>query len=140
MWECPRCHRQFSKPNQSHYCSKPESIDEYIASQPESVQPLLEQVRVTIQAAAPDASERIAWSMPAFWQKTILIQFAAGKKHIGIYPGELSKLPFTDRISVYETTKGAIRLPIDKPLDLDLIADITRFKLSLLVEPEEKAE
>ena len=35
MWTCPKCGKQFSKEDQNHFCLKPESIDEYIAAQPE---------------------------------------------------------------------------------------------------------
>lgn len=42
VWTCPKCGRTFKKQNQSHYCGKaPETIDAYIVSQPEEVQPYL---------------------------------------------------------------------------------------------------
>ena len=40
------------------------SIDDYIASYPEDVQVILEQVRATIRAAVPDAGEKISYQMP----------------------------------------------------------------------------
>lgn len=40
MWKCPKCGREFARANQSHYCGeKPLTVDEYIAQQPEAVQP-----------------------------------------------------------------------------------------------------
>ena len=87
-WKCPKCCREFSKTNQDHYCVKPQTIDEYIAAQEESIRPRLIQLRSIIQDAIPDAEERISWSMPTFWKGTNLIHFAVFKKHIGIYPGE----------------------------------------------------
>ncbi|MDR2620609.1 MAG: hypothetical protein LBC29_05785 [Propionibacteriaceae bacterium] len=41
-------------------------IDAYIAAQPESVRGLLQDIRKTIRAAAPDASEKISYQMPTF--------------------------------------------------------------------------
>ena len=129
MWQCPKCGRYFKKQNQSHYCgNKPTTIDEYIAAQAEEVRPILELIRKTIREAAPEAVEKISWSMPTFWQRENLIHFAAFKKHIGIYPGDLSRTPFEQRLSAYKTTKGAIQLPLDKPIDYDLIAEITKYR------------
>lgn len=33
MWKCPKCGREFSRQDQSHYCDKPKTIDEYINTQ-----------------------------------------------------------------------------------------------------------
>jgi len=108
----------------------PQSIDEYIAAQPEAVRPLLSKVRATIRAAAPDAAERMAWRMPTFWQGANIIHFAAFKSHLGIYPGDLSQLPFADRLASLSTTKGAIQFAYDQPVDYDLIAYITRYRVA----------
>jgi len=109
----------------------PSAIDEYISVQAEAVRPILEKIRKTIRAAAPDASEKIAWQMPTFWQGENLIHFAVFKKHIGIYPGDLSRLPFKERLAAYHCTRGAIQFPYDKPIDYELIADITRWRVSV---------
>ena len=78
MWRCPKCGREFEKRNQSHFCGEPvQTIDAYIAAQPESVQPLLNQVRDTLRAALPYAKGRISWSMPTYWHKQNIIHFAA---------------------------------------------------------------
>ena len=99
-------------------------MDAYIAAQPESVQPFLNQVRDTIRAVLPDAQERISWSMPTYWNKHNIIHFAAFKMHIGLYPGPKAIENFADRLTEYKTSKGAVQLPYSKPLPLDLIADI----------------
>ena len=130
MWQCPKCGRDFKKTSQDHYCgSSPSSIDEYIAAQSEEVRPLLAKIRKTIKRAAPKAEEKISWRMPTFWQGENLIHFAAFKKHISIFPGDLSHLPFEERLSGYKTTKGAIQFPLDKPIDYDLITEITLFRV-----------
>lgn len=86
-------------------------IDEYIANQPENIQVLLLQVRETIRAAAPDATEKISWQMPTFWQGRNLIHFAAQKSHLGIYPGAEAMKHFAPRLAEYMTSKGAIQFP-----------------------------
>ena len=43
MWKCPKCGREFKVKDQSHFCMKPQTIDEYIAAQEESLRPRLQQ-------------------------------------------------------------------------------------------------
>jgi len=118
---------------------KHDTIDDYIAEQPEEIRPMLTKVRETIRGVAPDATEKISWRMPTFWQGENLIHFAAFKKHMGIYPGDLSLIPFEDRLEGYHRTKGAIQFPYDKPVDYGLIADIARWRLaSAMAKAEEK--
>lgn len=129
MWTCPKCGREFKNTEQDHFCVKPNSIDEYIAAQLEELQPLLQSIRETIRAAAPDAIEKISWQMPTFWQGENLIHFAAFKKHIGLYPGGEATTHFAERLAGYKTSKGAIQLPLGKPIDYELIADIVRWRV-----------
>ena len=124
MWKCPKCGREFKNREQDHYCIKPESIEQYIEFQEEVAQPYLRAIRDTIHNAIPEAQERISWSMPTFWKKRNLIQFAAFKNHIGLYPGPEAVDAFQDRLTGYFTSKGTIRLPYQEPLPLDLVADI----------------
>jgi uncharacterized protein YdhG (YjbR/CyaY superfamily) len=132
MWKCPSCGREFENANQHHFCTELNEIDEYIAAQPADVQPLLQSVRETIRAAAPDAVEKISWRMPTFWQGENIIHFAAFKKHIGLYPGGEAVGVFENRLKGYKTSKGAIQLPLDQPIDHALIADIVRWRLENL--------
>lgn len=102
-------------------------IIEYILEQPESIRPLLIQVRDAIMSVLPDAEERISWSMPTYWDKHNIIHFAAFKKHIGLYPGPDAIIHFEDSLKGYKTSKGAIQFPYDKPLPLELIANIANW-------------
>ena len=102
-------------------------IVDYISTNPEEIQPLLNQVRDAIRQVLPDAEERISWRMPTYWKDHNIIHFAAFKKHIGIYPGPEAIIHFEERLSGYKTSKGAIQLPYDKHLPIELIADITKW-------------
>lgn len=125
MWTCPKCGRSFKNTNQQHYCGrKPETIDEYIEAQSEEAQLYLNQIRDIISTALPDAQERISWSMPTYWKKHNLIQFAAHKQHIGLYAGPEAVVGFAEELKEYKTSKGTIQLPYNKPLPLELIAKI----------------
>ena len=128
MWTCPKCGRTFQKQEQSHYCGKaPESIEEYIAAQPEGIQPYLNQVRDALHRALLDAEERISWSMPTYRKKHNIIQFAGFKNHVGLYPGPEAVLAFSQRLKEYKTSKGTIQLPYSKPVPAELIAEIAKW-------------
>lgn len=129
QWKCPKCGREFQRTQQEHDCVKPNVIDEYLAAQPLVVQPLLQRVRETIHAAAPNAVEKISWRMPTFWQGENLVHFAAFQKHIGLYPGGEAVGVFAERLAGYKTSKGAIQFPLDQPIDEELIADIVRWRV-----------
>ena len=107
------------------------SIDDYIATFPEETQALLEEVRATIKAAAPEAEEKISYGMPAFALNGNLIYFAKAKNHIGLYPAS-SGVPeaFKEELSRYKCTPGSIHLPINEPLPLELITRIVQYRVA----------
>ncbi|HEY0739350.1 MAG TPA: DUF1801 domain-containing protein [Herpetosiphonaceae bacterium] len=107
----------------------PTTIDEYIAGFPQDVQAMLEQVRATIKAAAPEAEETIKYQMPTFMLKGNLVYFAAFKKHIGFYPVPSGIEAFKDELAVYKQGKGSIQFPLDQPLPLDLISRIVKWRV-----------
>lgn len=106
------------------------SIDEYIATFPEETQKILEELRATIKAVAPEAEEKISYQMPTFDLKGNLIHFAAFKNHIGLYPTPSGTQAFKRELSIYQSGKGSIKFPIDKPLPMDLIRKIVKFRVA----------
>ncbi len=105
------------------------NIDDYLSIFPKEVQIILEEMRQEIRAAAPEAEEVISYQMPAFKQKGVLVWFAAFKDHIGFFPTALGVEAFKEELSGYETSKGTIRFPIDKPIPLDLVKKIVEFRV-----------
>ena len=106
------------------------SMDEYIATFPEGIQKILEELRTTIKAAAPQAEEKISYQMPTFFLKGNLVHFAAHKNHIGFYPTPGGTQAFKDELSIYQGGKGSIRFPIDQPMPLELISRIVKFRVA----------
>ncbi len=104
------------------------SIDDYIASFPPEVQVLLEEVRQTIRGAAPEATETIKYAMPTFVLNGNLVYFGAFKQHIGFYPVPSGIAAFKKELSAYKMGKGSIQFPFDKPMPLDLITEIVKFR------------
>lgn len=110
--------------------TKPENFDQYIAAFPPETQKLLVQLRDTIRKEAPDAEEVISYGMPLFKQNGRLIYFAAHKNHIGFYPMITAIEAFKDKLSDYKWAKGTIQFPLGKPLPVELITQIVKFRVS----------
>jgi uncharacterized protein YdhG (YjbR/CyaY superfamily) len=109
--------------------SKFKTVDEYISTFPASTKKILQQVRKTIKDAAPQAEDVISYNMPASKLKGILVYYAAYEKHIGFYPTASGIKVFEDQLGDYKFSKGAIQFPIDKPMPVDLITKIVKFRV-----------
>ena len=105
------------------------SIDEYIATFSKEVQTILQELRATIKAAAPDAEEKISYQIPTFALKGNLVHFAAWKTHVGFYPGANGVKTFAQELAKYETAKGSVRFQMTDPLPHELISNIVKFRV-----------
>jgi len=105
------------------------TIDEYIAAFAPEVQVVLQQVRRTVRAAAPEAEEAISYQIPAFKQEGVLVYFAAFKNHIGLYPPISGNTRLEKAVAPYAGEKGNLRFPLDRPVPFELIGRITRLRL-----------
>lgn len=106
------------------------TIDAYIAGFPPEVQVLLQQIRTTIQALAPEAREAMKYAIPTFTLGSNLVHFAAYKNHIGLYPAPRALEAFKDELAGYKGSKGAVQFPLDQPLPMDLIARIVQYRIA----------
>lgn len=109
--------------------AKPLTIDEYIASFPEDIQVLLQEVRAAIMEAAPGATEVISYSMPAFKLNGMLVWIGAHTNHIGFYPRVSAMMAFKDEVSRYKNAKGSVQFPFNQPMPVDLITRIVKFRV-----------
>ena len=105
------------------------TFDEYCAQFPEDVRQILVKVRATIKESAPEATERISYQMPAFFQNGGLIWFGAYRRHIGIYPRTAGMMELPE-LSAYKGTKGSVHFPLDKPMPYELIRKIVKVRLA----------
>lgn len=106
------------------------TIDDYIAGCPESVKPILEQIRALVRENAHGATEAIMYQMPTFVLNGNLVHFAAFKRHIGLYPPVTGSAELRAEVARYEGPKGALRFPLDEPIPYDLIARIVRYRVA----------
>lgn len=117
--------------------AKPASIDAYIMTFTDEVKKVLEQVRETIKKAAPGVQEEISYAMPAFsLNGAILIYFAGYKNHVGLYPAPTRNPFFEEDFAAYKTGKGSIQLPLNKPMPLDLISKIVKFRMKEILHKQ----
>lgn len=116
------------------------TIDEYIATFPIEIQKILEEIRATIKAAAPEAQEKISYQMPAFALHGNLVYFAAFTNHIGFYPAPRAIEEFKTELLAYEGSKGTIKFPLDQPIPFDLISRIVKFRVKENLEKAAKGK
>jgi uncharacterized protein YdhG (YjbR/CyaY superfamily) len=118
--------------------SSPANIDEYIGRYPKEIQVILRKIRVTIQKAAPDAKEAISYQIPTFKLGGNLVHFAAFSTHISFFPTSSGIAKFKKELGVYETSKGTVSFPIEKPIPYGLISKITKYRVMENIEKAKK--
>jgi uncharacterized protein YdhG (YjbR/CyaY superfamily) len=107
----------------------PATIDDYIASSPPAVRPILKKIRATVRKAAPDGIEKISYRMPALFQDGVLIYFAAFNHHIGLFPPVRGDEKLMKDVARYQGPKGNLKLPLDEPIPYGLIGRIVKARV-----------
>jgi len=110
----------------------PATVDEYLAGLPADRRGPMEDLRRTIRAAAPDATEVITYKMPGFKRNgRFLVSYDAFKQHYSLFPSSDPIIDaLGDRVRPYVAGKGTLRFPADQPLPLDLITEIVRIRVA----------
>ncbi len=107
-----------------------QSVDQYIASQPEGVQDTLRRVRGAIRKAVPRAEEMISYKIPTYkLHNRPVLYFAGWKQHYSLYPASAGIIAaFKDELARYEVKKGTIRFPLFQPVPVKLIERIAKYR------------
>ncbi|HVU54155.1 MAG TPA: DUF1801 domain-containing protein [Puia sp.] len=113
------------------------TVDEYLSTFPEPTRNKLRTLRDVIKKAAPGAQEIISYNMPAIKQHGVLVYYAGYKGHIGFYPTGSGIEAFQKELSAYESSKGAVKFPLDETLPAGLIGRIVKFRVK---QDQEKAK
>lgn len=114
------------------------NIDAYIAGFPPAVQDILQKIRATIRAAAPEAGEAMNYQMPTFKLRGNLVHFAAYERHIGFYPAPSGIEAFREELAGYKWAKGSVQFPLNQPIPYDLIRRIVLFRVAEQLEKPAK--
>ena len=105
----------------------PTDVDAYIADLPDERRAAMETLRATIKAAVPDATEVIAYKMPAFRSHggQFLVSYDAYKGHYSLFPASDAVVQACGaELTPYLSGKGTIRFPAGKPIPLALVTKI----------------
>ena len=111
----------------------PTTVDEYLAELPDDRRAVVEELRRTINAAAPEATETIAYQMPALRSHggQFLVSYAAYKAHYSLFPasGEVVKALGAE-IEPYLAGEGTIRFPASRPIPMELVTKVVTIRLA----------
>jgi uncharacterized protein YdhG (YjbR/CyaY superfamily) len=110
--------------------ASPATIDDFLATLPADQRGALELLRGQIHAAAPEATETIAYGIPGFRLKgRYLLGFGAARKHCSFYCGTLLR-NFDVELAGYGTRKGTIHFTPDKPIPPGVVEQIVRARVA----------
>ena len=104
-------------------------VDDYLAALPEDSRATLKRLRKTIRAAAPKSVEKISYRMPMYSYLGMLVGIAAFKDHCSLFIGPSVIKAHKDLLKRYDTSKGTIRFPIDKPLPVTLVKKLVKARI-----------
>lgn len=109
----------------------PSSVEDYMAALPKGSRAAMEQLRKTIKAVAPEATETISYRMPAFKDHgRILVYYAAFQDHFSLYPASNTVMEaLGDELKPYFSGKGTIRFDADEPIPVALVKRIVKARL-----------
>ena len=115
----------------------PKTVAEYFAKIPKERRATLTRLRKTIRTMVPKAEEVISYGIPTFKLDKMLVAYAAFRHHCSFFPLSAAVLKaHIKKLKNYETSKGTIRFPIDKPLPASLVRSLVKARI---VENEQRA-
>jgi uncharacterized protein YdhG (YjbR/CyaY superfamily) len=118
--------------------TKLDSVDAYIAAQPEAAQAALNRVRAALRKALPHAEEVISYNMPTYMLNAApVLHFAGWKHHYSLYAASAAIVAaFTRELAPYKIQKGTISFPLSEPVPVKLIERIAKFRAKELAAPK----
>ena len=109
----------------------PKTIDAYLRGLSADKRAVLQHLRRTIRAAAPQAEECISYQMPAFrLDGRMLVWFAAASTHCSLFPGAHPIAAHKRDLKAYKISKGTVRFGPDKPLPAALVKKLVRTRIA----------
>jgi uncharacterized protein YdhG (YjbR/CyaY superfamily) len=107
------------------------TVEEYLASIPEERRPGLETLRQAVNAGAPDATETIAYQMPALRvDGHFLVSYAAFKAHYSLFPASEAVIAeLGEELTPHLAGKGTIRFRADQPIPGTLVTRIVQVRV-----------
>jgi uncharacterized protein YdhG (YjbR/CyaY superfamily) len=111
----------------------PTTVEEYLAALPDERRAVLEELRQTIRAVAPEATETIAYQMPAFRSHggQFLVSYAAYKNHYSLFPASGAVVEALGKeLTPYLAGKGTIQFPKDRPIPIATVRKVVEARVA----------
>src|SRR5438105_11941728 len=107
-------------------------VDEYIQAVPEPARGTLKKIRSIIRSVVPPGTtEAISYGIPMFKYKGALFGYAAFTNHCSLFPMGSSVIQaFKDDLKGFQTSKGTIRFPVDKPPPTPLLKKLVKARIA----------
>lgn len=115
-----------------------QQIQKYFAAVTPNARKRLTEMRKLVRSVAPSAIEHFSYGIPGFrLDGQPLVWFAAFKSHTSLYPiGDAIKRDLADALEGYETSKGTVRFPLDKPLAMVLVRRLVKARVAEVRNPK----
>ena len=108
------------------------SVDEFLAAVPPDKRAALLRLRATIRAAAPKATEGISYGVPMFklgGKPLVSVGHGAGHCSFYVQSPAVMRAHAAD-LRAYETGKGSIRFPANRPLPAGLVTKLVKARIA----------
>jgi uncharacterized protein YdhG (YjbR/CyaY superfamily) len=113
------------------------TVDEYLAATAPEVRTVLEQLRVTIRVAAPEAEETISYQVPTYNYQGPLVHFVARGNYCSFIVASRQVLEtFKSELKDYDISGTTIHFTPGHPLPAALVEKLVRARIT---ENEERA-
>jgi len=121
--------------------TSPATVDAYMEDLAPDRREALEAMRKAINAAVPDATEVIAYQMPALRSHggRLLLSYAAYKAHYSLFPASADVVrALGDALTPYLAGQATIRFPASRPIPLHLVTRIVEVRVAEIAAAETK--
>ncbi len=101
------------------------SVPDYLSALEPARRRVLKRVLSVVKKSVPKSTVVISYGIPAFKQDRVFIYCAAFKQHIGIFP-PVRDAKLKAVLKPYSNARGNLRLPLDEPMPLALVARVAK--------------
>ncbi len=109
------------------------TVEDYLATLSADQRAVVEEIRRAVNAAAPDATETIAYQMPALRSHggQFLVSYAAYKNHYSLFPASGAVVDALGKeLEPYLVGKGTVRFPASKPIPMTLVTRLVEVRVT----------